>query len=70
MNEHNSSECVDDIAPNFDESPPIIDAESINEQAARAPNAIKAPELPEPVVEMMDVAYEVLDTLTTPGDLT
>lgn len=67
MSEHEGSERVEELAAELDEAPPIIDAQSINDQAARAPKALKAPELPEPVVEVMDVAYEVLDALTTPG---
>ena len=67
MSEQTGSEWVEELADGLDEAPPIIDAQSINDQAAKAPKALKAPDLPEPVVEVMDVAYEVLDALTTPG---
>lgn len=46
---------------------PIIDAAPTSQAIAEAPSSIPAPQLPEPVEEVLDVAFQVLDVLTTPN---
>lgn len=49
------------------EIPPIIDAAPTSQAVAVAPPSLPAPQLPEPVEEVLDVAFQVLDVLTTPN---
>lgn len=46
---------------------PIIDAAPTSKAIAQAPSSIPAPQLPEPIEEVLDVAFQVLDVLTTPN---
>lgn len=46
---------------------PIIDAAPTSQAIAQAPSSIPAPQLPEPIEEVLDVAFQVLDVLTTPN---
>lgn len=45
---------------------PIIDATPTSQTDAQPPASLPQPQLPEPTEVVLDVAYQVLDVLTTP----